>query len=134
MVGWLAQAACCGGFRGSLTGGGSAANLMALAMAREARSPSNETGVPAGGAMAVYASTEVHMSIPKAIAVLGIGTNNLRLIPVDDSFRMIPQQLENAMREDRDRGVKAAAVVATAGTVNTGAIDPLVEIAAIAAR
>lgn len=98
VVGWLAQAIGCPSFRGSLTGGGSAANLMALAMAREAASPSNEAGVRAGGPLAVYASTETHMSIVKAVSLLGIGRNNLRLIPVDDSFRIIPERLEQAMR------------------------------------
>lgn len=132
VVGWLAQAIGCPEFRGSLTGGGSPANLMALAMARETASPSNEAGVHAGGALAVYASTEVHMSIVKAISLLGIGRNNLRLIPVDDSFRMIPDRLDEAMRADKDRGIPAMAIVATAGTVNTGAIDPLAKIAAIA--
>ncbi|MGH9734922.1 MAG: pyridoxal phosphate-dependent decarboxylase family protein [Candidatus Acidiferrales bacterium] len=133
VVGWLAQAIGCPGFRGSLIGGGSAANLMALAMAREAASPSNEAGVQAGGALAVYASTEAHMSIVKAMSLLGVGRNNLRLIPVDHSFRMLPEQLEHAMRADKDCGITPMAVVATAGTVNTGAIDPLDQIAAIAA-
>lgn len=134
VVGWLAQAVGCPEFRGSLTGGGSAASLMGLAMAREAASPSNEAGVRAGSALAVYASTEVHMSILKAVSLLGIGRNNLRLITVDDSFRMIPERLEEAMRADKERGIAPVAVVATAGTVNTGAIDPLEQIAAIAAR
>lgn len=134
VVGWLAQAIGCSEFRGSLTGGGSAANLMALAMAREAASPSNEAGVRVGNALAVYVSSEAHMSIVKAMSLLGIGKSNLRLIPVDDSFRMVPDRLEAAMRADKDRGIIAMAVVATAGTVNTGAIDPLAEVADIAAR
>lgn len=133
VVGWLGKAIGCRGFRGSLTGGGSAANLMGLAMAREAASPSNEAGVRADK-LAVYASAESHMSISKAISLLGIGRNNLRLIPVDDSFRMIPERLEEAMRADRDVGITAVAVVTTAGTVNTGAIDPLAQVAAIAER
>jgi glutamate/tyrosine decarboxylase-like PLP-dependent enzyme len=74
------------------------------------------------------------MSIPKAIALLGIGRDNLRLIPVDNSFRMIPSQLEQAMQRDTERGVVPIAVVGSAGTVNTGAIDPLAEIAAIATQ
>jgi glutamate/tyrosine decarboxylase-like PLP-dependent enzyme len=74
------------------------------------------------------------MSIPKAIALLGIGRQNLRLIPVDDSFRMIPEQLEQAMLRDRELGITPVAVVATAGTVNTGAIDPLPQLAAIASK
>jgi glutamate/tyrosine decarboxylase-like PLP-dependent enzyme len=134
VVGWLAQAVGCQTFRGILTGGGSAANLMALAMAREAISPANERGLRAGSPVAVYASTEVHMSIPKAVALLGIGRENLRIIPVDSSYRMIPAQLEDALQRDKKSGITPLAVVATAGTVNTGAIDPLPQIASIAAN
>ncbi len=134
VVDWLARAIACQNFYGVLTGGGSAANLMGLTMAREAKSPANECGVRAGIALAVYASSEVHMSITKAIALLGIGRDNLRLISVDDSFRMDPGQLETAMRRDKKLGITPLAVVATAGTVNTGAIDPLPEIAGIAAE
>ena len=132
VVGWLAQAIGCGQLTGSLTGGGSSANLMGLAMAREAKMPANEGGASAGGV--VYASEEVHMSIPKSIALLGIGRANLRLIPTDESFQMIPEELDCAIRRDKEAGRTPIAVVATAGTVNTGAIDPLAEIAAIAHR
>jgi aromatic-L-amino-acid decarboxylase len=131
---WLAQAVACPEFHGVLTGGGSAANLMALAMAREARAPANESGLRAGAPLAVYASTEGHMSIPKGISLLGIGRDNLRRIPVDNSFRMLPEQLELAMRQDLHLGITPMAVVASAGTVNTGAIDPFPQIAGIAAK
>jgi glutamate/tyrosine decarboxylase-like PLP-dependent enzyme len=132
VVDWLAHGIGCGGFRGSLTGGGSPANLMALAMAREAKIPANEAGIGATPQGVVYASEEVHMSIPKSIAVLGIGRKNLRLIPTDDNFRLIASELEQAVQRDKAAGKIPIAVVATAGTVNTGAIDPLPEIAAIA--
>jgi len=82
-VGWLAQAIGCPEFRGHLTGGGSSANLMGLAMARELKVPANEKGVAPGGV--VYASDEIHMSIPKSVAVLGIGRDNLRLIATQPS-------------------------------------------------
>jgi glutamate/tyrosine decarboxylase-like PLP-dependent enzyme len=134
VVEWLARAIGCGSFRGSLTGGGSSANLMGLAMAREAKTPANERGL-AGAPQSVgviYASEEVHMSIPKSVALLGIGRENLRLIPTDDSFRLIPSKLELAIQCDEAAGKTPIAVVASAGTVNTGAIDPLPEIAAIA--
>jgi len=134
VVNWLAQAIGCTGFRGSLTGGGSPANLMALAMARESRLPANEAGVFGVPQGVVYASEEVHMSIPKSIALLGIGRNNLRLIPTDDEFRLIPRELEQAIARDKAAGKIPIAVVASAGTVNTGAIDPLPEIAAIARK
>jgi aromatic-L-amino-acid decarboxylase len=132
VVGWLAQAIGCPGFRGHLTGGGSSANLMGLAMAREAKAPANETGI-SPGAM-VYASTEVHMSIPKSIALLGIGRDNLRLIPTDGTFHMIPEELEIRIRQDKAAGRIPIAIVASAGTVSTGAIDPFPQIASIARR
>ena len=68
VVGWLAEAIGCKGFTGSLTGGGSSANLMGLAMAREARLPANESGARPG---TVYASEQVHMSIPQSDRVAG---------------------------------------------------------------
>ncbi len=131
VVGWIADAIGCAGFSGSLCGGGSSANLMGLAMGREAKLPANEHGACPG---VVYASEEVHMSIPKAVALLGLGHENLRLIPTDDQFRMVPTELERAIQEDRRVGKTAIAVAASAGTVNTGAIDPLEQIADIAHR
>ena len=132
VVGWLAEAVGCAGFQGSLCGGGSSANMMALAMAREAKAPANETGAKPN--CVVYASEQVHMSIPKAVAFLGIGGKNLRLIPADDNFQMRTDVLEAAIAADRKAGLTPIAIVATAGTVNTGSIDPLREIAGIAQR
>jgi aromatic-L-amino-acid decarboxylase len=132
VVGWLAEAIGCPGFYGHLTGGGSSANLMGLAMARESKAPANEKGVVSGGV--VYASDQIHMSIPKSLGLLGIGRDNLRLIPTDKAFRMIPQELEARILEDRSQGRIAIAVVASAGTVSTGAIDPFRQIAAVARR
>lgn len=130
VVGWLAELIGCARFSGSLTGGGSSANLMGLAMAREAKAPANDDGVRPGGV--VYASTEVHMSIPKAVALLGLGHHAVRYIPVDDKFRMNIPDLERAIAEDRAAGKHGIAIVGSAGTVNTGSIDPLQEIARIA--
>ncbi|MGH7750249.1 MAG: pyridoxal phosphate-dependent decarboxylase family protein, partial [Candidatus Dormibacteria bacterium] len=128
VVSSLAAALGCEGFAGSLCGGGSAANLMALAMAREAKLPGNETGVRPG---VVYASSEVHMSIPRAMALLGLGRRNLRTVAVDEDFRMDVGQLRRAIEADRAAGATPCAVVATGGTVNTGSIDPLQPIAAV---
>jgi aromatic-L-amino-acid/L-tryptophan decarboxylase len=132
VVRWLAEAVGCPGFLGTLTGGGSAANLMGLAMAREAKTPANEGGLWGTGAGVVYASEEVHMAVPKAVALLGIGRENLRYVACDDAYRMVPAELERVITEDEARGRTPIAVVASAGTVNTGAIDPLREIAGIA--
>jgi glutamate/tyrosine decarboxylase-like PLP-dependent enzyme len=131
VVGWLAQAVGCSGFSGSLTGGGSSANLMGLMMAREARAPASDDGRCDG---VVYASREAHMSISKAVAVLGLGRRNLRLVPVDDELRLRPDALEQAMSADEGAGRRVVAVVATAGTVASGAIDPLDAVADVAER
>jgi len=130
VVEWLAQAIACPSFHGYLTGGGSSANLMGLAMAREAKAPANEAGVMPGGT--VYASQEVHMSIPKSVALLGIGREHLRLISVDSALRMNAAELKRQIADDKAAGKTPIAVVASAGTVNTGAIDPLARIAEIA--
>jgi len=100
VVRWLAEAIGCGGFSGTLTGGGSAANLMALAMAREARIPANDRGILGNNKAVIYASEQIHMSIPKAVALLGIGRENLRYVPCDDDYRMLPSALEHAIAAD----------------------------------
>jgi len=82
----------------------------------------------------VYASDEVHMSIPKSVALLGVGRENLRLIGTDASFRMIPEELEASILKDKSAGKAPLAVVASAGTVSTGAVDPLRKIAEVARR
>jgi aromatic-L-amino-acid/L-tryptophan decarboxylase len=128
VVRWIAQALGCGGMSGSLCGGGSSANLMALAMAREARLPGNEYGAQPG---MVYVSSEAHMSMAKAVALLGLGRRSLRCVPVDEHFRMDVAALEAAIAEDRSAGHTLIAVVASAGTVSTGAIDPLEQIGRI---
>jgi aromatic-L-amino-acid/L-tryptophan decarboxylase len=131
-VRWLAEAIGCPGFHGHLTGGGSSANLMGMAMAREAGAPANQSGN--GGKGIVYAADQIHMSIPKSIALLGIGRNHLHLIPTDRSLRMIPHELDRRIVQDKAARKTPIAVVASAGTVNTGAIDPLRQIAEIAHR
>jgi aromatic-L-amino-acid decarboxylase len=129
VVSWVASAIGCSGFAGTLTSGGSLANLMGLAMARESRLPANESGARQG---IVYASTEVHMSIPKAMAMLGLGRANLRLIAVEDDFTMSPNALREAIAVDVAAGLDPLAVVANGGTIVTGAVDPIAEIVAIA--
>lgn len=128
VIRWMAQALGCGPMAGSLCGGGSSANLMALAMAREARLPANEDGARPG---VIYTSSEAHMSMAKSVALLGLGRRNLRLIPVDASLRMDVEALELAIAQDEAAGRTPVAVVASAGTVSTGAIDPLEAIGAV---
>jgi aromatic-L-amino-acid/L-tryptophan decarboxylase len=128
VIRWLADAVGCSGFSGSLTLGGSSANLMGLCMAREAKAPANQTGVHGG---VIYCSTEAHMSIPKAAALLGLGHDAVRLIAVDEAFQMRTEDLRREITRDLQNGKAPIAVVASAGTTATGSIDPLSEIADI---
>ena len=128
VVRWLASAIGCEGFSGSLTLGGSSANLMGLCMAREAKTPANQAGVRGG---VVYCSAEAHMSNTKAAALLGLGHDSVRLIPVDDAFRMRTDILRETIQRDLNSSLKPVAVVASAGTTATGSIDPIREIAGI---
>jgi glutamate/tyrosine decarboxylase-like PLP-dependent enzyme len=100
-------------------------------MARESRAPAYEDGTQPG---VVYASEEVHMSIPKAVAMLGLGRANLRLIPVDENMRIQAAALESAIARDREAGRKGIALVGSAGTIMSGAIDPLTSLADVARR
>lgn len=129
VIRWLASAIGCEGFSGSLTSGGSSANLMGLCMAREAKAPANQAGLQGGGV--IYCSAEAHMSIPKAAALLGLGHNAVRLIAVDDAFRMRTADLRQEIMRDLQNGKVPIAVVASAGTTATGSIDPMSTIADI---
>jgi aromatic-L-amino-acid/L-tryptophan decarboxylase len=132
VINWLAEAIGCGGFVGTLTAGGSAANLMALAIARETKLPANEHGIQGKGT--IYASTEIHMSIGKAVAMLGIGRDNLRLVPVNSDHTMDISALDQMISDDVRAGYTPIAVLASAGTVNTGAIDDLQQVGSIARK
>jgi glutamate/tyrosine decarboxylase-like PLP-dependent enzyme len=129
VVSWLAEAVGCAGFGGVLTSGGSLANLMGLAMARESRAPANVSGSPTG---VVYASSEVHMSIAKAVALLGLGRENLRLLPAGEDCRLSPEVLREAVAADRAAGRTPLAVVVCGGTIVTGAVDPIADLVAVA--
>ena len=131
VVGWLAEAIGCRGFTGSLTLGGSSANLMGLCMAREAKAPANQAGVRGG---VLYCSTEAHMSIAKAAALLGLGYDAVRQIHVDDAFRMRLDDLRRTLEADIAQGRRPIAIVASAGTTATGSIDPIDAIAEICAE
>src|SRR5436190_24087509 len=119
---------------GILVSGGSMANFTALAAARRAMTPGNvrEDGVGGEGQkrLVVYASDQVHSCVDRAVDLLGIGTRYLRKLPSDDQFRIRFRALHDAVAADRRAGLLPAIVVGTAGTVNTGAIDPLDELAA----
>ena len=118
-IGYPEQAA------GVLVSGGSAANLTALACAREALLGAMSDRVVA------YLSDQAHSSMARAARVLGFRPNQVRVLPVDDGYRMRPQALAAAMAADRRAGRRPLFVAASAGATSTGAVDPLAELAAL---
>jgi aromatic-L-amino-acid/L-tryptophan decarboxylase len=120
VIGYPAEAA------GTLTSGGSMANLTAIVAARESRD--------ADGGGAVYLTRFAHHCVDKALNISGRGRSPRRVIPTDGSYRMSVEALEQALEEDRRNGVRPWLVVASAGTVDTGAVDPLPEIAELCRR
>jgi glutamate/tyrosine decarboxylase-like PLP-dependent enzyme len=136
VVGWIAAIlGLPATAEGILTSGGSMANFTALATARRAVSPTvREDGFGRTPPFVVYVSDEVHNCVDKAVDLLGIGWKQMRKIPTDERFRMRVDLLRDAVAADRRAGLRPAIVVGNAGTVNTGAIDPLGEIADLCAR
>jgi glutamate/tyrosine decarboxylase-like PLP-dependent enzyme len=110
---------------GVLVSGGSAANLTALACAREALLGAMSDQVVA------YLSDQAHSSMARAARVLGFRPNQVRVLPVDDGYRMRPEALAAAMAADLRPGRRPLFVAANAGSTSTGAVDPLPELAAV---
>ena len=122
---------------GLLVSGGSMATLTALAVARHAKAGANVRARGVQGRtspLTVYAGDEGHNCVRKAVELLGIGSDYLRTIPSDARFRMRVPDLEAAIERDLRNHAQPIAVVASAGTVNSGAIDPLDAIAAVCRR
>ena len=114
---------------GAFTSGGTISNMTALAAARERALPGSRAAGLGGLRVALYASSEVHYSITRAVELLGIGSDRLRDVPIDDEHRMRADLLAEAIDRDVADGVTPVAVIATAGTTLTGAIDPVGPIA-----
>lgn len=122
MVGYPREA------RGFLTSGGSLANLSAIVTARRERLPEDFLrGV-------LYASDQTHHSVEKAALLAGFPAGALRKVPIDGQLRIRLDVLAAAIAQDRARGLLPFLVVANAGTTNTGAVDPLADLADLAAR
>jgi glutamate/tyrosine decarboxylase-like PLP-dependent enzyme len=137
LTGWLARRfGLPEGAGGQLVAGGALANLVALKVARDRAlgGEARERGVADGPPLALYASTESHVVQVRAADLLGLGSAAVRPVPVDGGWRMRADALEQALGKDQAAGVRPAAVIATAGTTATGAIDPLPEIAALCER
>jgi aromatic-L-amino-acid decarboxylase len=117
---------------GLLTSGASMANFIALTVARNANSgyDARRQGVQAApGPLTAYASTEIHSCNQKAIETLGLGSAGLRKIPVNDDYTINLEALKEKVASDREAGMVPFCVIATAGTINTGAIDDMESIA-----
>ncbi|HEY1893845.1 MAG TPA: aminotransferase class I/II-fold pyridoxal phosphate-dependent enzyme [Chthoniobacterales bacterium] len=122
---------------GLFVSGGSMANMAALAAARRAKAPpeiQNKGAQSCSRPLRIYASEETHHSVAKAAALLGIGRDNVRLIRVDERYKVNLDELVTAIEDDRIAGHLPICVVANAGTVATGAFDPLPQISDIAQR
>jgi aromatic-L-amino-acid/L-tryptophan decarboxylase len=118
-------------FTGVIQDTASTATLTALITAREKATglQSNQKGIEKK--LRVYAGTEAHSSIEKAVKIAGFGKENLRMIPTNEAFAMIPEALELAIKEDLAAGFQPACVVAAIGSTSSMAMDPVDAIAAV---
>ena len=113
---------------GNLTSGGSIANLSAIVTAREAmkvKARDIENGV-------IYLTTHAHHCIAKSIRIAGLGESQMRYIPLDKAHRMDMDALRKSIEEDKASGLRPWLLIGSAGTTDTGSVDPLEEMSAIA--
>ncbi|AUG80869.1 Putative L-2,4-diaminobutyrate decarboxylase [Kitasatospora sp. MMS16-BH015] len=131
LVGFPAEQAA-----GVLTSGGTESNLMGLMLARDQILPTDVEldGLPSGLRPVIVASEAAHFSVQRAAALLGLGERAVRPVPVDRELRMDPAALAEVLAETTEEGGTPIAVVATAGTTDTGAVDPLHRAADLAAE
>lgn len=121
------------GTKGNLTSGGSLANFTGLAVARHVRGGADIRSKGVGRTrFTVYGSSATHYSIPKSLDLLGLGERSFRQLPVNEEFQLDPDVLDAAIVRDQRRGFRPICVVGNAGTVGTGAIDPLQKLADVA--
>ena len=127
VIRWMCDQAGFGAASGGIfVSGGSMANITALTAARDRRL--TEDTLRLGTA---YVSDQTHSSVAKGLRVIGINDSRIRSIPTDQSFRMKMPELRRAIRQDLEDGLIPFVVIGTAGTTNTGSVDPLEEIAEI---
>jgi glutamate/tyrosine decarboxylase-like PLP-dependent enzyme len=115
---------------GNLTTSGSLANMIAMVVARDGKEIKS-ADIPRS---VIYLSKQAHHSIDKGIRVAGLGECILRFVPIDERFRIQTAELEKQIKQDKADGLNPFLVIASAGTTDVGAIDPLVEIGEIAKR
>jgi aromatic-L-amino-acid decarboxylase len=130
-VRWLGQFVGYPAGGGVFTSGGTVSNLTALAAARERALPGSRAGGIGDRRGAFYASDEAHYSVRRAVELLGLGSKGLRVVPMDGSHRLAPKGLAEALDRDIAAGLTPIAVIASAGTTLTGAVDPLESIAEV---
>ena len=128
-IDWLAHFLGFPAATGSFTSGGTISNITALAAARERALPGSRTTGMRDRLATIYCSAEAHYSLTRAAELLGIGRDNVRAIPIDERRRLRPDALADAIDSDVAVGITPIAVVATAGTTLTGAVDPIDAIA-----
>jgi aromatic-L-amino-acid decarboxylase len=133
-IGWLADFLGYPATDGHLTSGGTVSNVTALAAARQRVLPQARTEGMNGHRVAIYCSAEAHASIVRAAELLGIGSDAVRALPQRADRGVDPAAVAHAIRADRAAGVLPLAVIATAGTTLTGAIDPLDALADLCAE
>lgn len=136
VIAWLAELmGFPKGASGLLMSGGSMANYLGLAVARHARAGYDlrKHGVLGGPRLMVYASTEAHSWAHKGVELLGLGTESLRKVPVDDALRVEVAAMRAMIAADRAAGRRPICIIGTAGTVNSGATDDLDALADLAA-
>jgi len=119
---------------GNLTSGGMMANFIALKLARDWASGNEAQTTGVTGRLTAYTSDERHVSVDKAADAVGLGRENLRIIPSDHAFNIRLDLLEAAIAADRGAGAKPTCVIAMGGSTNTGAVDPLPMLRHIADR
>jgi glutamate/tyrosine decarboxylase-like PLP-dependent enzyme len=115
---------------GNLTSGGSIANLIAIVTARDAKEINSKNITKS----VIYISQQAHHSLQKAIRIAGLNECILRYVKLDSGYRMVASELENLIAEDKKNGLNPCMIIASAGTTDVGAIDPLNEIGDIAKR
>ncbi len=113
---------------GTLTSGGSLANLAAVVTARE------EVPFEHRNRAVVYMTSEVHHSMHKALRIAGMSGAVVRDVPIDDRFRMVPRELARQIEADRAQQLIPWLILSSAGTTNTGSIDPLDELSNVSER
>lgn len=123
-------------FTGSIQESGSASNLCAIIAAcdRATSGRASRQGLAGGPPLTVYTSTEAHSSIEKGARIAGLGSQNVRKIPVRDDYGMDPDLLAAAIRDDRSAGRVPAVIMASYGATGLGAMDPLMEIGLVASE